>query len=152
MEGRTYELGSLMILDAHPAPTFPANNDSLDQCRTFPWRCSLALTAILGRIFLEPFLIFLIFLPTNIAGVSVRDERKPLLGRELLLRPPDYAARQLARAATPKTVSPSVTGTFEYPRDTVLNQVIPHQFSGFSSSPNPAGELQPFLGEGLNYR
>jgi hypothetical protein len=67
-----------MILNAHPTSALTAENDALDQRRTFPWRCSLALTPILVGILLKPLLIFLKFLPINIAGVSVRDKRKPL--------------------------------------------------------------------------
>ncbi len=141
-----------MILNAHPTSALTTKNDALDQRRTFPWGCSLALTPILVGILLKPLLIFLKLLPSNIAGVSVRNKRKPLLGRKLLFCPLYHASWQLSKTAASKTVSPSITRAVEHPRDAVINQFVPHQFSILSPSPNSARKLQPFLRKGLNYR
>ena len=65
-------------MDVHPVAAEPADGAALQEGGTFSGR---ALTSLPGeglRAFVQPLLDALVFLPGNVSGVGILDERMPL--------------------------------------------------------------------------
>ena len=78
----TQATAALMITQRHAPAAIAANNQALEQGGTFPGRPALSLNGTRLLVVFQAILIFLKFLPADIAGMGVLDQNRPFLTRQ----------------------------------------------------------------------
>jgi hypothetical protein len=87
-----------VVAQRHPLATTPADGQPLEERWPFPWRASQAIFAHSQGVRSQALEIFLVRLPSDIAGMRVADEHWPLVALQL---PPLLEPNR--RRACPKT-------------------------------------------------
>jgi hypothetical protein len=77
-----------VIAHGHAIATDPAHREPLEQRGALAWRTPSSVGSIGLRVLAEPALIVFKVFPGDVAGMRVRDERRPLLAREPLVHDP----------------------------------------------------------------
>jgi len=73
-----------MIVQSHPVTADTADGESLKECGPFPGGTFLAVLPMSSGILREPPLVFLEFLPRDVALVHIRKQRHPLVAGKTL--------------------------------------------------------------------
>ena len=79
----------MVIAHRHPLTAAAADDEPLQQCRSFTWWTSPMIFTERPRVGQQALLVFLVLIPRDVARVDVADEHGPLITRQL----PKHIAR-----------------------------------------------------------
>jgi hypothetical protein len=142
-------VATLVIADGHALAALPADDQSLQQRRSFPGRSGPTLLTVGRCVGRQRGLVRFETLEADVVGVGAGNEDGPLVPG-LDHRPvPPLGVGDLASAAI--EVGAGKEGVVQYKQDVVVAQWHPVQLAGMGAAEVPGGEPDPFCGEGLHH-
>src|SRR3954466_3984670 len=139
-----------VIANGHSLTAYGADCQSLQQCRAFARRSTLAIGAERARVITQPAKVVLELVPGDVVVVGIGQERVPLVTRHVLDQRTTVGAH--ATSSSAEAVGTGVARMLQNPQHTRVRELAPEDLAIVRIAIDVAGELPFLLAEPLGGR